>query len=332
MSAPPSTGRDVHRHRAAARPKLRAPDGPLRANATPEPPRAARPPSTQRPSGNRVGRFRREFGWRAYAIPILTIATFLALMDVARGTETPTGAEAMSTELAQALSSTSSSASGPGADAAASPSGTPSSASAPSSPAAPSYVEAGGGQLSVVPGTSAVLGTGELRKFQVEIETGINMDGAAFAKQVEDILSDPRSWGAGGQFSFQRVDTDDYDFKVSLVSPAHVEGLCPGYGTEGYTSCRYEERAVINLARWVTAVPDYAGDLTTYRQYVINHEVGHWFGNGHVACPGPGQIAPVMQQQTLGLQGCVKNAWPYPNGTTDIDPGNPNGGPVTPAP
>ena len=104
----------------------------------------------------------------------------------------------------------------------------------------------------------------------------------------------------------------DYDFRVSLVSPGSMETWCPGVGTGGYTSCRYGERAVINLARWETAVPDYDGDIATYRLYVVNHEVGHALGNGHQDCPGPGQLAPVMQQQTLGLQGCAKNAWPYP--------------------
>jgi predicted Zn-dependent protease len=69
---------------------------------------------------------------------------------------------------------------------------------------------------------------------------------------------------------------------------------------------------VINLARWLDAVPDYEGDVATYRQYVVNHEVGHFLGNSHEQCPGQGELAPVMQQQTLGLDGCVKNPWPYP--------------------
>ena len=151
----------------------------------------------------------------------------------------------------------------------------------------------------------------------MEVEDGIDVDGAGFAAAVESTLGDPRSWGNGGRMSFQRVGAAEalagaFDFKVSLVSPGHMETYCPGVGTGGYTSCRYGDRAVINLARWATAVPDYQGDIATYRQYVINHEVGHVLGNGHQPCPGPGQLAPVMQQQTLGLQGCAKNAWPYP--------------------
>ena len=71
-----------------------------------------------------------------------------------------------------------------------------------------------------------------------------------------------------------------------------METYCPGVGTGGYTSCRYGERAVINLARWATAVPHYDGDIATYRHYVVNHEVGHALGNGHVDCPGPGPGRP----------------------------------------
>nr|WP_239520532.1 DUF3152 domain-containing protein [Blastococcus saxobsidens] len=171
--------------------------------------------------------------------------------------------------------------------------------------------------MSIVDGTSEVYGTGPTKRFVVEVEDGIGVDGAAFAEAVTQTLADPRSWGNGGRMSFQRVGAAEagaqqYDFRVSLVSPGSMETYCPGVGTGGYTSCRYGERAVINLARWATAVPHYEGDLATYRPYVINHEVGHALGNGHKPCPGSGQLAPVMQQQTLRLDGCVKNAWPFP--------------------
>ena len=64
-----------------------------------------------------------------------------------------------------------------------------------------------------------------------------------------------------------------------------METYCPGVGTGGYTSCRYGDRAVINLARWATAVPDYQGDVATYRLYVVNHEVGHVLGQRARAVP-----------------------------------------------
>jgi hypothetical protein len=182
---------------------------------------------------------------------------------------------------------------------------------------AQSYVEKGPGTVSIVDISSPVYGIGPLRRFVVEVEDGIGVDGAAFAKAVRGTLADPRSWGNGGRLSFQQVDAaaaaaGQYDFRVALVSPGNMDRFCPGLRTNGYTSCRVGERAVINLARWSTAVPDYQGDIATYRHYVVNHEVGHALGNGHQPCPGPGAVAPVMQQQTLGLQGCVKNAWPYP--------------------
>ncbi|MDK3256079.1 DUF3152 domain-containing protein [Blastococcus capsensis] len=287
-----------------------ASQGPRAARSRPVPPAARRGPA---PVG-RVRRFARRHGWRAYALPLLALATIAVLVDLAL--HPPVPAPAASSE--------------PGAAPPSAMEVAPIPPVRPAEPAAPAegdvgptetappatveeYVEQGAGTLSVVDGGSAVSGSGPLQRFVVEVEDGIGVDGAAFADAVTATLADPRSWGNGGRMSFQRVGVGaEYDFKVSLVSPGSMEIYCPGVGTGGYTSCRYGERAVINLARWATAVPHYDGDLATYRPYVVNHEVGHALGNGHQPCPGPGQLAPVMQQQTLGLEGCVKNAWPYP--------------------
>ncbi|MCZ2823850.1 MULTISPECIES: DUF3152 domain-containing protein [unclassified Modestobacter] len=283
-----------------------------------DPARSVRPAVLPR---GRFRRFVRRYGWRAYAVPLLAIATLVTLVDVVRpgggGGPAPTSTAAADLSApATPIAPQVTEAEGEGMPAAAS--STPTSAPAEAVPAAPTYVEQGAGSVSVVDGTSGVYGTGPLERFVVEIEDGIGVDGAAFAAAVEATLGDPRSWGNGGRLSFQRVGAAEaaagaYEFRVSLVSPGSMEVYCPGVGTGGYTSCRYGERAVINLARWETAVPDYGGDITTYRQYVVNHEVGHALGQGHQPCPGAGQLAPVMQQQTLGLQTCVKNAWPFPS-------------------
>ena len=264
----------------------------------------------------RIARFVRRYGWRAYAIPLLALATVIALVDLAvsapRPASTTAGATPARATPSDVVAATPDPAPLVGFDVDLPPSNPP-----PPAVGAETYAEVGAGTVTVVDGTSAAYGSGPLRRFVVEVEDGIGIDGAAFAAAVEATLADARSWGNGGRFSFQRVGpaeeaASQYEFKVTLISPGSMERYCPGVGTGGYTSCRYGERAVINLARWTTAVPHYDGDVETYRHYVVNHEVGHVLGNGHVDCPGPGQVAPVMLQQTLGLDGCVKNAWPYP--------------------
>ena len=43
---------------------------------------------------------------------------------------------------------------------------------------------------------------------------------------------------------------------------------------------------------------------------VVNHEVGHALGFGHAFCRRRGGLAPVMQQQSKALGGCLRNPWP----------------------
>ncbi len=176
-----------------------------------------------------------------------------------------------------------------------------------------SYVVAGDGRLSVVPGTGRVNGTGPLTRYIVEVEGGLGEDTTAFADFVERTLGDPRSWTHGGAVSLQRVSSGPVSFRVTLASPRTVDRYCVPLDTNGYTSC-YDSHghAMLNQARWETGVPGYASDLTTYRQYMVNHEVGHALGHPHVNCPRAGAPAPTMQQQTLSMQGCKHNAWPYP--------------------
>ncbi|GAB2498577.1 DUF3152 domain-containing protein [Nocardiopsis aegyptia] len=173
-------------------------------------------------------------------------------------------------------------------------------------------VDSADGDMAVVEGESDVMGEGPLTTFTVEVEEGLPGEAEDFAAAVEQVLGDPRSWGNDGERSMQRVDGDDADVRVLLAAPDTVDRLCAPLNTNGYVSCANGNRAIINQNRWVAAVEDFEDDLETYRIYVINHEVGHTLGHGHVDCPGEGELAPVMQQQTLSLQGCEANGWVHP--------------------
>lgn len=95
-----------------------------------------------------------------------------------------------------------------------------------------------------------------------------------------------------------------------LASPDITDAPCTPLPTRGEVSRRNGALVVINARRWAFGVPHYKGRLVDYRRYVINHEVGHALGGSHEARPSPGSPAPVMLQQTYGLDGCARNPWP----------------------
>jgi len=179
----------------------------------------------------------------------------------------------------------------------------------------------GSGTFTYAPGRGKVLGTkGPLRRFRVAVERGSDEDVAGFAAQVEAILGDQRSWVGDGQVRMQRVSGGEAAaFTVYLATRDTAGRMCRSGGVtitvsgRPYTSCRTTGRAIINLDRWrLSATPYLAAKvpLAVYRQYVVNHEVGHELGQQHQGCPKRGGPAPVMVQQTLTLRGCVPYAWP----------------------
>lgn len=165
----------------------------------------------------------------------------------------------------------------------------------------------------VAPGTGPVVGSGERYTYTVEVEVGVPVDPATLAVLVETALSDPRGWTATGEVALQRVGPGATPrFRVRLATPATTDLRCAPLDTRGEVSCRNGEDVMINLRRWLEGADPSGLSVQDYRTYVVNHEVGHALGHEHVDCPAPGQVAPIMLQQTLGLGGCTPNPWPYP--------------------
>ncbi|MFI6508989.1 DUF3152 domain-containing protein [Streptosporangium sp. NPDC050855] len=165
------------------------------------------------------------------------------------------------------------------------------------------------GRYAVAPGGARPPGRkGKVIRYAVEVERGLPFDVEEFASEVHRILNDPRGWG----FRFRRVARGPVTFKVSLTSPRTADRRCLPLRVVSVLSCWNGERAVINADRWNTGAWGYGRDVASYREYVVNHEVGHALGHGHVPCPGPGRRAPLMLQQTKSLSGCRPNPWPFP--------------------
>ena len=147
------------------------------------------------------------------------------------------------------------------------------------------YVD--GIKLIKVPGTTLQVGTGTLYSYTVFIEPSIEIRRRKFAVTIDSILADHRGWRRGGKAAFKRVESGA-NTQVILAKPDTVDKLC------------YP----------MNAVPHWEGPVSTYRRMLVNHEFGHRIGKPHAFCPGVGKIAPVMQQQTYGLQNCLENSWP----------------------
>ncbi|GIG89757.1 DUF3152 domain-containing protein [Plantactinospora endophytica] len=164
---------------------------------------------------------------------------------------------------------------------------------------------------------------GTVRRYHVAVEQGMGQETPTFAAEVDAVLGDPRGWTASRKLRLQRVGkATTAQFTVFLATPGTSEKMCAtaGLHTERYGSCRLPGQVVLNVARWLSGVPDYGASLEVYQAFALNHELGHELGEEHQGCPRPGAPAPVMLQQTYGLRGCAPNGWPYVDGQRYVGP------------
>ncbi|MEV4318580.1 DUF3152 domain-containing protein [Actinocrispum sp. NPDC049592] len=314
-----------------------------------EPLAAAWHPEDEAPESVRVRPVRRRgilsvYGWRLYAIPVLLVITALVVWDTSKK-PAPDVQNASSPQ--NAVVSEGGPANG-GIPEATEKAAVPPDLKVATAelPNGLNFTQAGSGNFRVIPGDGPKVGQGTQRtyKYTIEIEEGITaaeVGGGddAFAGLVDNVLSNAsQGWISDPRIAVQRVSANP-DMRISLTTPQTTHKLC-GLNIPYESSCRLagkDGRVVINLARWVRGAVAFAGDMTTYRIYAINHEVGHAFGNGHQACGTDGALAPVMMQQTFGVSNdlvaklndavpgsrdpvkpdgkvCRVNAWPNPQG------------------
>lgn len=137
----------------------------------------------------------------------------------------------------------------------------------------------------------------------------------AFANIVFSTLNDPQGWPRAG-VTFEQTSQDDCgsaDMDIILAQARYMTDFSTMCSVQ--YSCRVGQQVIINDDRWNAAVDawlDAGGTLSRYRHMVINHEVGHRLGHidNETTCAGEGQRAPLMQEQSMHLDGCVPNEWP----------------------
>jgi hypothetical protein len=145
--------------------------------------------------------------------------------------------------------------------------------------------------------------------YHVETRGRITADVATFRRLAQATYDDPRGWRGGG-IAFRRVARGG-DFTLVLAEAQWLPRFSSGCSADW--SCRAGRYVIINQMRWLHASEMWhrtGGTLRDYRHMVVDHETGHWLGHDHRGCPARGALAPVMQTQSKGLDGCRPNPFP----------------------
>jgi len=166
-----------------------------------------------------------------------------------------------------------------------------------------------------------------LIQYSVQIGPNIPIEVSKdFATKNSAVLADQRGWKKYGYMFEEKTfngeafnETNERDtLVIRLETSENASKLC---GFSGFSCQRQRPNdIVIHLGNWMggsrSRLP-----LERYRNYVINHEVGHFLGLEHQKCPideckkrgmfvCPGSV---MQQMTRGpsaIAPCSENDWP----------------------
>lgn len=140
-------------------------------------------------------------------------------------------------------------------------------------------------------------------QYTTRVDSDVDYPAPQFRREVATYLADPTGWRSEG-YLFVRSRSPRVVIRLSSSATLGRTGC---YDSQLSCAELNGRRLQLNADRWTQGAPASKLPLGDYRQYMVTHEMGHILGHDHVSCPGNGQPAPLMMQQTLGIGRCRPN-------------------------
>ena len=155
-----------------------------------------------------------------------------------------------------------------------------------------------------------------------KVDDGIKYSDKLFNNKVRKVLKHSKGW----ESAFQSNNKSSITFKfvswnhlpkiksskkipIRLSSNKTIQSVCRFANKLSCCDMRTKE-CWLNFYRWKNGSKASQLPLYKYRNYMINHEVGHALGKLHAKCPCIGCSAPIMMQHTISIGQCIPNDKP----------------------
>jgi hypothetical protein len=154
-----------------------------------------------------------------------------------------------------------------------------------------------------------------------KVDNDIPISDESFHKKVVQTLSKPRGWQSIDNIEFRFVSWNTLNhiksrnkIPVRLSANETIVKECGFKELERLSCCNTITKQVwLNYYRWKNGAKPSKLTLDRYRNYMINHEIGHALGRLHAKCPCEGCSAPIMMQHTITIGKCKPNDKPLAN-------------------
>lgn len=150
------------------------------------------------------------------------------------------------------------------------------------------------------------------------VDSDVEYSPKLFSKKIIKTLKDPEGWESVDKIRFKYVSPKKFKeirsknkIFIRLSTNRTISDICGFDPKERLSCCDMLTREVfINFHRWKHGAKPSKLNIYDYREYVINHEVGHAIGRLHTGCPCMGCSAPIMMQHTISIGKCSPNSKP----------------------